>query len=134
MLIEAQDEHIADHAADADIVRFAASKGWIVITKDKAISGRPRRTENRLTIDAVGRSGARLLVCVGSLKHPVLAQNVVRARHKLDQFCHKHRRCHGFIARFIMLREDELQRTRKAGVIQMWRLWPKPGCTGTVTT
>ena len=123
MRVEAQDDHIDEEAADADIVRFAASRGWVVITKDKAITGRPRRTENQLTINAVGRSGARLCVCVGSLKHSVLAENIVRAQHKLDQFCYKHRRSHAFVARFIMRKEEELGRSRKAGVITMWRDW-----------
>lgn len=127
MLLEAHGTHLAEGAPDHEVVEFCAQMGWPFLTGDSSITKYPARGSNPLTIKTTGASGARVFICRGGrgVGYTSFLENIMRVRHKLDQFCHKHRRLDAFIANVAMLDKATLSNTvSKKGKIELAYTWP----------
>ena len=113
MVVESFAEHFSsqntkDHVWLAEI----AKRGWIGISKDEEIMA------SELYVRTTIENGAHLFICIGTHTHEELAENVIRARHKLAQWSHKHRHV-GFIARLYKSPEPKAGRRKlKPGEIK----------------
>lgn len=112
MLVESHGAHFKPTASDAEWLGELNAKGWVGLSKDKAISFSP------LAVATIMTSGAKLFICVGKATHYRLARNILHSRHKLDQFVRKHNQ--PFIARLYMAPDHKYER-EKAGEIKMWK-------------
>lgn len=127
MLVEAHGAHLDEGTSDYEVVEFCARMGWPFLTGDSSITKYPARGTNPLTIEATGTSGARVFVCRGGreIGYTSFLENLMRARYKLDQFCHKYRRLDAFIANVTMLDGATLSRTiNRKGRIGLAYRWP----------
>jgi hypothetical protein len=111
--VERHRTHFADDTADAEWIAAVATRGWIAITHDKAISRRPN--ERQAVIDA----GLRLLIMVGAAPYPELAANFVATRARINAFVKRHPP--PFIARVYRPTPAEIARKRApVGRVELW--------------
>ncbi len=107
MAVEHFEKYFDPKTADHVWLESIARRGWIVVSKDREIM----RSELsvRTTID----SGAHLFICIGGKSHEEIAENIIRAQHKMALWSHRHRNA-GFVARLYMSKEPQGERRRKA--------------------
>lgn len=106
MRVECFEKHFDSTTPDHVWLEESAKHDWICLSKDKQIMC------SELSVRATIENGARLFICIGVHSHPALAENVIRARHKLGQWAH--RVGPGFIARLHMSPPPKGQRKKLA--------------------
>ena len=81
LAVEVHDDHFPQDTPDVDWLGEVASRGWVVVTGDKAI------LRNTLEMAAIRESCAVVLVVIG-LQAPVkeLARNFVHTQHRIRKF------------------------------------------------
>jgi hypothetical protein len=111
--VERHCDHFADNAPDVKWIAEVASRGWIAVTHDKAITRRPNER------DAVLQAKLGLLIVVGAAPHPELAANFVATLPRIIAYLQRHRP--PFVARVYRPTPSELARKRKpVGRVEHW--------------
>lgn len=111
--VERHGDHFADDAPDVEWISKVASRGWIALTHDKAISRRPNER------DAVLQAGLGLLIVVGSAPYPELAANFVATLPRIIAYLRRQRP--PFIARIYRPTPRDLAKRRNpAGRVEHW--------------
>ena len=105
MLVEPLEKFFDSQTPDHVWLEETAKRGWIALSKDQQIMS--SELSVRTTID----SGARLFICIGTYGHGEVAENVIRARHKLELWAR--RRGTSFIARLYMSPKAQGERRRR---------------------
>ena len=111
--VERHCDHFADDAPDVQWIVEVASRGWIGVTHDKAISRRPNER------DTVLEAGLGLLIMVGAAPYAELANNFVVTLPRITTFVQKHHP--PFIARVYRPTPAEMVKRRKPiGRVEYW--------------
>ena len=111
--VERHSVHFAPTARDEEWIFEVASRGWVALSHDKAISRRPN--ERQAVLDA----RLALLVVIGSVPYAQLAENFVATRARIDAFVR--RSVPPYIARIYRPTPADLAKKRHpVGRIEHW--------------
>jgi hypothetical protein len=113
LLVERHADHFAPDAPDEVWLAEVGTRGWVALTHDKRIRYRPNER------DAVMRHGVALLVIVGGVSFPDLAQAFVDTMPRIERFLASHDA--PFIAKVYRPPPHETAPSRTApGRIELW--------------
>lgn len=111
--VERHRDHFRHDTPDEEWLSVVSEKGWIAITHDANIRRRPNQKA------AVLDGGLGLIVVVGKLPFPELAEHFVNAIAAVERFVQRHRR--PWIARFYPPTPQEMAtKLHPRGRIEMW--------------
>ena len=111
--VERHADHFEPDCPDEDWLKVIGQRGWIAITHD----GRIRYKPNELT--AVVEHNVALLVVIGQLPYPKLAQSFVATQNRISRFLDQHRP--PFIAKVYRAPADDVAKNPEApGSVALW--------------
>jgi hypothetical protein len=111
--VERHGDHFRHDTPDEEWLAVVAARQWIAVTHDANIRRRP----NQKT--AVLEGGLGLIVVVGKLPFPELAEHFVNAISMVERFVHRHER--PWIARFYPPTPKEIAtKLKPRGRIEIW--------------
>lgn len=87
MRVEVHEQHFAPDAADADWMRAATERGWLILTKDKRVRRRPGELQ---TIRDAG--AAAFILTAGDLPGSDQAAAFLGARTRIEQLARNYSR------------------------------------------
>ncbi len=85
LAVERHGDHFAHDTPDETWLEEIGKRGWIALTHDRRIRYKPNER------DAVIRHGVALLVIIGKVPFPELAQNFVNSRAVIENFLRGHK-------------------------------------------
>jgi predicted nuclease of predicted toxin-antitoxin system len=104
-LIEHHGDHFNQNAPDTEWLPVVSDRGWVVLTKDKAIA------KNQLELMAIARSEVKVFILTsGNLTRQEMAALLVDVLEKLKKFAQGNQA--PFIAKVFKERRVELWKTR----------------------
>jgi hypothetical protein len=111
--VERHDQHFAPTTSDEEWLEVVGERGWIAVTHDKRIRYKPNE------LAAVMAHRVALLVVVGHVPFPVLAQSFVATRTRIERFVARH--APPYIAKVYRASEREVARNPLSpGRIELW--------------
>jgi hypothetical protein len=111
--VECHDQHFAATTPDEEWLRIVGKRGWVAVTHDKRIRYKPNE------LAAVMAHQVALLVVVGYVPFPILAQSFVATRSRIERFVTRH--APPYIAKVYRASEREYERNPLSpGRIELW--------------
>lgn len=111
--VERHADHFAQDCPDADWLREIGARGWIAITHDRRIRYKPNE------LAAVIEHGVALLVVIGAVPYPQLADSFVATRGRILKFIAQHEP--PYIAKVYRPSPGDLAKNAAApGRIELW--------------